>query len=152
MTTVQVRQPPRAGILFIGITRFLLILLFVYTATSKLLDWKDFQYQLHNQVFPDPIAGALAYLLPAAELITALLLTRRQTLSHGLACSLGLMLAFSIYTGLVLFHFFPRVPCSCGGVLKAMNWQVHFIFNIAYLLLTIAGTILYYKKEVRPNG
>jgi putative oxidoreductase len=115
--------------------RALLILLFVYAATAKLLDFNHFKSEMAGQPFPPAAAKALTYLLPAAELVAAGLLTAGRKAGDRLA--LALMAAFSGYTGLVLAGYFSRVPCACGGILNGLGWGAHFAFNGAFLAISI---------------
>ena len=75
----------------------LLILLYVYAASSKLLDFTAFRGQLYNQSFPHGLADVLLYVLPAAELLTAGLLYFDRTRRAGLWVSLGLLVVFTGY-------------------------------------------------------
>lgn len=117
----------------------LLILLYVYAACSKLADIAAFRGSLYNQAFPHELAGFLLYALPAAELGTVALLLFPLTERYGLLLSLFLLLAFTGYIALVLLHFFPRVPCSCGGILSHMGWKTHLVFNCLFLGINIAA-------------
>lgn len=135
----------------IDIIAFLLILLFVYTAASKLMDFDKFQGQMHNQALPHWVATTSIWTLPEIELIVAFLLIFSLTRLAGLYASLLLMVVFTGYIGLVLLHVFSRVPCSCGGVLKVMGWKVHFFFNVFFLLLSYTGIVLM-NRERRVGG
>jgi hypothetical protein len=117
----------------------LLILLFVYAASSKLSDIAEFQGQLYNQAFPHPMADILLYTLIPAELLTAGLLCFDRTQWAGLIFSTVLLAAFSGYIALVLLHFWPEIPCSCGGILRQLGWSPHLVFNLFFLLLAIAS-------------
>ncbi len=132
---------------FIEITVFLLVLLWVYTASSKLIDFHRFKAQMHNQTIPKTLADILIYTLPTIEIGTALLLLVQKTRLAGLYLSATLLLLFTGYIGLILMNYFGRVPCSCGGVLQIMNWPTHFIFNLFYLLLTIYGIYIVYRER-----
>jgi putative oxidoreductase len=132
---------------FIDITVFLLVLLWFYTASSKLIDFHRFRAQMHNQTIPKTLADILIYTLPTIEIGTALLLLFKKTRLAGLYLSATLMLLFTGYIGLILMNYFGRVPCSCGGVLQIMNWPTHFIFNLFYLLLTICGTYSVFRER-----
>ena len=119
-----------------------LVLLLFYTAAAKLLDLERFESELGNQVLPSWSLPVLLWLIPAAELaVVVLILTRRFRLA-GLFGAAALMAVFTGYMGLVLLNVFDRVPCSCGGVLKSMDFEVHFVFNLFFLLLSITGTWL----------
>jgi putative oxidoreductase len=133
--------------LIIELISFLITLLFVYTALSKLLDFPRFKQQMNGQSFPSGIATVLVWTLPAGELIVSGLLLFKETRYFGLVLSFILMTVFTGYVGLVLLGYYHRVPCSCGGVLKAMGWTVHFYFNIFFLLLSILGIYLFNKER-----
>lgn len=124
----------------------LLMLLWIYTAGSKLMDLKDFKHQIHNQVFPDYLDGLLLYLIPSVEILAAALLYFSRTRFLGLTMSLILMFCFTTYIGLALLNVYSRMPCSCGGVLKFMGWKSHFIFNLFFTCVAAVGIIFKYKS------
>lgn len=127
----------------------LLVLLFTYTALSKLLDLEAFKGQMYNQVLPRWLETGLIWTLPEAEIAAVLLLLPERSRLAGLYTSAALMLLFTGYTGLVLLHVFPRVPCSCGGVIQALGWKWHFVFNLFFLLLTLLPIYLTYRERRR---
>lgn len=124
---------------------FALILLWVYAAASKLMDWDHFKWEMRNQVLPVPLKEALIYVLPLIELITAGLLIYEKTFAAGIWSSLILLTLFTGYIGLVLGHTFRHIPCSCGGILQHMGWTEHLVFNLFFAALTIA-TILIFRR------
>ncbi|MFA6083425.1 MauE/DoxX family redox-associated membrane protein [Mucilaginibacter sp.] len=124
------------------IISFLLILLFVYTATSKLIDFNQFKGQMYNQTLPHPVETLLIWTLPEIEIVTALLLLFEKTKVYGFYLSLFLMTIFTGYIALVLLNYFGRVPCSCGGVIKALGWKMHLVFNLCFLLLSILAIFI----------
>ena len=126
---------------------FMLILLWVFTATSKLADLSEFKSQLANQSFGTSTAAVLFWFIPISELIAAFLLLFTKTRFAGLIVSFTLMLLFTGYIGLVLLGYYERVPCSCGGVLKNLSWQAHFWFNVVFLVMS--GYAVYL---IRPVG
>jgi putative oxidoreductase len=125
--------------LYDTIARSLLILLFVYAGGSKFADFDLFRSQMSNQPFPHWAGGILVYLVPVSEIVTAVLLFFDKTARRGLAWSAGIMLAFSIYTAIVLMHFFHYIPCSCGGVIQKLSWPQHLVFNLFFLGMAITG-------------
>lgn len=129
----------------------MLVLLFTYAAFSKLFTFSAFDQQLHNQSFPGWLADFLLYFLIPVEIITALLLCFKKTLTVGLLFSTVLMLAFTGYILLVLADYFSKVPCSCGGVLKSLGWKSHLIFNLVFTTLAITSLTIHLKREVRDN-
>jgi putative oxidoreductase len=120
----------------------LLILLYTYTAVSKLLVFEEFRDQMYNQALPRALATVLIWSLPAIELLTAGLLLSERTKLPGLYLSAVLMTLFTAYIGLVLLNYFGRVPCSCGGVIQALGWKLHLVFNLFFLLLTILAIMI----------
>jgi putative oxidoreductase len=107
----------------------LLVALFVYTSLGKILDPDTFRGQMYNQPLPPSIAGLLVWAVPSVEMSAVVLLSIRAFRTYGLLLSSLLLLAFTIYVGLVYFNSFDRVPCSCGGVFKNMSWGSHLDFN-----------------------
>jgi putative oxidoreductase len=136
---------------------FLLILLFVYAAVSKLLSPVDFQGELYNQTFPHWLADILLYTLIPAELLTVALLSFPRSQQAGLLLSTGLLALFSGYITLVLLRFWDRVPCSCGGILKHLTWGTHLVFNLFFLALNLAALFrrpahIASHRSTIPNG
>lgn len=129
----------------------LLVLLFIYTAFSKILDMDAFRKQMLNQPLPETLKQNLVWLVPTAEIIDSIFLIIKPTRLFGFSLAFILMLAFTIYVGLILTKTFAYVPCSCGGVLNTLSWEAHLIFNIAFTLLALAGIILERKQRLRTN-
>ena len=131
-------EKPRLTIIF-STALFLTILLWVYTASSKLIDLDVLKKQLDQQHFGTYFSAFLLYTVPLSEILAASLLCFKKTQFLGFCLSAGLMFVFTVYIGLVIFGFYDRVPCSCGGVLKQMGWRVHFWFNVFFLSITGFG-------------
>ncbi|SDF26683.1 Methylamine utilisation protein MauE [Mucilaginibacter pineti] len=125
---------------------YLLALLFLYTAFSKLIDMRHFFRAIHNQPFPRSVDPVLTVGVPLIEIIAGISLLRIKLRKFGLYLSMILMLAFTIYVGLAVFHVFKRVPCGCAGVFQAMSWPTHLIFNLLFLGMAIAGLIIESKE------
>ncbi|WP_316846450.1 MauE/DoxX family redox-associated membrane protein [Pedobacter psychrodurus] len=128
----------------------LLIILWVYTGGSKLMDFPDFKNQLHLQHFSETTAKILTIALPVSELLTAVLLARKYQ-KPGLKISLILLGIFTLYIILILSGYYIKVPCSCGGVLKFLGWRMHLLFNIFFLTINTLALYLYTKKERRQG-
>jgi MFS family permease len=125
------------------------VLLFAYTAVSKLVIYDTFVNQLSKSPYLEKYAVAVGWLIPAIELIVALLLVYRRSRLIGLFASFGLMLAFSIYIYMML-HYSHYIPCSCGGVLAQMSWEQHLVFNVVLSLLALGGIFLSVTRN-NPN-
>lgn len=124
-----------------------LILLFCYTAISKLMDVEEFRRQLANQELPGWSKDALVWLIPLSEITVSILLLFRTTRMIGLYGSALLMLLFTGYIGLVVFDFFDRTPCSCGGVLRSMTFEWHLVFNLFFLALSLLGIYMFHSQN-----
>lgn len=127
----------------------LLILLFMYTALSKLLDFTAFKNVLSRSPFIGNKAAVVALALPITEIMVALLLFIPNTRLWGFYGSAALMTIFTLYLGYMIL-FSPKLPCSCGGVLKQMTWNQHLIFNIFFLLLSLTG-LVFERKRVKQK-
>jgi hypothetical protein len=116
----------------------LYILLFVYAATSKLLDFDTFQVQLGQSPLLSAFAGWVAFGVPFLEFFIVLLLVFPKWRLIGLYAAFSLMVLFSAYI-VVILNFSSFVPCSCGGILEEMSWKQHLVFNIVFVVLAIVG-------------
>ena len=127
----------------INIVPLLLILLFAYTATAKLMAHAKTLSQLTDTGLVQPLAQIAAYAVPIAELLTAILLGFKRSRLKGLWCAFFALLFFTGYVAVILSG--SNIPCSCGGVIAAMSWKQHLYFNIFFLLLSILS--LHYHKR-----
>ncbi|QDW24256.1 MauE/DoxX family redox-associated membrane protein [Pedobacter sp. KBS0701] len=127
------------------------ILLWVYTAGSKLADFQSYKQEMNLQVFSPDFTAVLLNAIPLIEILSAILLLIKKTNQLGLVLSLLLMLAFTGYIVLIISGYFPKTPCSCGGVIKAMGWKAHLIFNIFFLSAAILSLFIKLKLEVRDK-
>jgi hypothetical protein len=129
----------------------LLILLFIYTATSKLLDFSTFRHVLSRSPLIGNKAPVVAWILPLIEILISMMLILPRTRAIGLWSSFALMLTFTGYVAWMLAYA-PQLPCSCGGVIKQMTWKQHLVFNITYTLIAFLGIWLYQRpvRTVKP--
>ncbi len=126
----------------------LLILLFIYTASSKLLDIDAFRKQMLNQPLPETLRQNLVWLVPVSEITTSIFLIFKPLRLYGFSLAFLLMLAFTLYVSLILANTFAYIPCSCGGILNTLSWEAHLIFNIVFTLLALAGVIIERKRRL----
>lgn len=124
----------------------LYILLFVYAAVSKLLDFENFQVQLGQSPLLSAFAGWVSWGVPIVEIIIALMLVFPRFRLVGLYAAFSLMVMFTAYIYIIL-HYSSFVPCSCGGVLEKMSWDQHLIFNIVFILIGAQGILLLSQKN-----
>ncbi|HUZ58725.1 MAG TPA: MauE/DoxX family redox-associated membrane protein [Hanamia sp.] len=125
----------------------LFILLFVYTALTKLIQHESFRAVLSQSPLIGINATILSWVLPILELFTATLLFFPTMRKWGFASSLILMLLFTCYiTYMILFA--RDLPCSCGGVVSAMTWTEHLIFNIFFTALSAIGLRFTFRNKL----
>ena len=116
----------------------LFILLFVYTAVSKWMDYTSFENTLRQSPLIGSFAPVAAWLLPLLELGIAGLLFFASTRKEGFYAAGSLLILFTGYIGYMLL-FSHHLPCSCGGVLKYLSWRSHLLFNLGWILLAAAS-------------
>lgn len=129
---------------------FLLILLFTYAAVSKLYEHAAFIKQLAAFPVLKDFPVVFAWFVPMTEIVVVALLFVPAWQKKGLYGAAILLGVFTLF--LVLMKFFARqLPCSCGGIISALNWNQHIGFNIFFLAVAIAGLKLMHK-EAHANG
>jgi uncharacterized membrane protein YphA (DoxX/SURF4 family) len=134
----------------IEIICLLYVLLFVYAATSKLLDFQHFKIELGQSPLLSAFAEWVAVLVPAAEYITCLLLIIPRFRLIGIFFAYGLMVMFTAYIFIIL-NYTSFVPCSCGGVLEKLDWKSHMFFNLIFVVLGVLGILLYKRSGKTSN-
>lgn len=122
----------------------LLILLFAYTAFSKLLAFGKFRSVLKEAPFIANYAAVIAVLIPAVELMIVLLLLLPRARKTGLVAAASLLLVFTAYLAFMILTD-PNLPCSCGGVVQQLSWKQHIAFNIFFIVLGI--TAIYFQSN-----
>lgn len=125
----------------------LFILLFLYTAISKILDHHEFRIQLGQSPLLSSFSDYAAWLVPAIELMVSLMLIFKRSRLAGLYASFALMTMFSAYI-ISITRFTGFIPCSCGGVLQNMSWNTHLIFNLSFITLGFIGILLYEPPRI----
>lgn len=128
--------------ILIIIVSILLIILWLYSALTKLGDFKKFKQSMLSQIFPKWMSRVLVYTLPLVELSIAILLLFPHTRLIGMYTSLLLMLSFTLYVGGAVYHIYGNYPCACGGLFTKLGWSKHFHLNIGLTLLALIGVIL----------
>ncbi len=131
----------------IEIIAALLVLLFLYASFSKLLGFTAFVDEINNQPFPNWMTPYLAVIIPASEILISLMLLFDRTRTIGFIAAAVVLFLFTLYAALVLFHVFDYIPCTCGGMLKKLNWWQNMLFTLTFLILSIAGISLNTKKR-----
>lgn len=140
----------RRQFIIIEIISSLLILLFVYTGINKLISINTLKSVLKDYPLIGNIPWLFAWALPITELIVALLLFLPRTRLWGLYASLVLLSSFSLYLSYMLI-FTSKLPCTCGGMLEKLTWPQHFIVNMFFILLSLAGILLILKSTKKQK-
>lgn len=123
-----------------------LILLFLYTALSKL--WEHGKFKAVLQVSPllSPYATALSWIVPVTEVALVILLVSPVTRRVGFTCSAILLAVFTLYL-VYMMLFTPDRPCSCGGVIEQLSWVGHIALNLVMMALAICCTQISRKMD-----
>ena len=137
--------------LFLETVCLLYVLLFVYAAVSKLLDFENFQIQLGQSPLLSAFAGWVSWLVPMIELIIVLFLLFPKWRAIALFAAFSLMIMFTTYIFIIL-NYSSFVPCSCGGILEKMGWTEHLIFNIFFVGLAVLGLVLEKQQNYNWTG
>ena len=137
--------------ILVPVTGYLYILLFVYAAVSKLLDYENFTVQLAQSPLLSAYAGLVAPSVIGLELLLSMLLMLKKTRLTGMYASFFLMVSFTVYIYLIL-NYSDFVPCSCGGIIEKMNWTQHMVFNIFFVMLALVAIVLLEKGKATPTG
>lgn len=132
--------------ILVKFTAYFFILLFIYAAVSKLMDFEAFQVQLAQSPLLSAYAGAISYAVIIVEIILAVMLCLSKTRLIGLYASFGLMVSFTVYIYLIL-NFSDFVPCSCGGILEKLGWTEHLIFNIVCVILALVSIFIMERQK-----
>jgi uncharacterized membrane protein YphA (DoxX/SURF4 family) len=128
----------------IDIVSALFVVLFIYAALMKLMDYDKFRLQIGQSPVLTAFAGTMVWLVPAIEVVIAMLLMTKRFRLAGLYASFSLMVMFTAYI-VVITRFSEYVPCSCGGVLEKLSWDEHLVFNIGCVLLSAVAIVVYPK-------
>lgn len=131
--------------------RFLLIALFIYAGSSKLFEVGIFKAQMmKSPLLPASFIPFLAYAIPLFEIALSVLLASKNLYRMALLFSFFLMLLFSLYLiALNVFFSEADIPCSCGGILGHLTYEVHIIFNLCFTILSLVGFI--FSKQGQPR-
>lgn len=136
----------RTKTIFVQLTVYFFILLFVYAASSKLMDFQKFQTQLEQVFRSSTYAISISYIVIITELLIVGFLCYKKTRKTGLYFSLALMIVFTGYVFIIL-NFRDHLPCSCGGILEKMGWTEHLYFNITSVILAGGALLALYKQQ-----
>ncbi|MCW3090006.1 MAG: hypothetical protein JWP81_1075 [Ferruginibacter sp.] len=132
-------------VLITDIISAIILLLMLYAALSKLLQYQQFRATLSAAPVLKSFAALLAWLIPVTEIITAILLFFPSTRLRGLQAGFLLVSTFTVYLSVMVLAT-RELPCNCGGIISGMSWPQHIVFNIFFTILTGSGILVYEKR------
>lgn len=135
---------PQIRNIIVEVICMLFVLLFVYAAVSKILDFESFRVQLGQSPLLSIYAGWMSWLVIIVEIFISISLIFPKLRTAGLWASFNLMVMFTVYIFIIL-NYSSYVPCSCGGILEKMGWEAHLVFNILFTFLALLAIML--EKE-----
>ncbi|WP_121667549.1 MauE/DoxX family redox-associated membrane protein [Mesonia aquimarina] len=130
--------------LIVRIVSYLFVLLFVYAAVSKMIDFEVFRSQLSQSPLLTNYSSLLVFIIPFIEILIAIALLLPKLQYFALYASGILMLLFSLYIVAIL-NFSPSIPCSCGGILENLGWEQHLYVNLIFVVLAFTASFLHQK-------
>ena len=130
----------------------LVLLLFSYTASSKLLDYSKFVFQMSLAPVPfmKTLAPWLGWLVPMSEAMVVIGLLFDKLRLIALYSAVYLLLVFEIYI-LLMLNSGLKLPCTCGGIISQMSWTTHLLFNAAFIIITIIPIVDIQKNKAISN-
>jgi hypothetical protein len=126
------------------------ILLFVYTAITKIVNFYSLSYVVSKTPFFGHWSNLIAGGIPVTELVVSTMLFFPRWRTAGLLGALMIMSMFTFYI-LYMMAFARELPCACGGVISAMGWKWHLVFNVACTGFAFAGWQLSRRKVFISN-
>ena len=131
---------------------FLLIALLLYAGISRLLELKTFTDDINNQPLPNQLTPLFVYGIPAWQLLTAITLMFEKTRLVGFWAALAIMTLYATYNILILSNYFGRIPCTCGGMIRHMDWKPHLVFSLFFAGISLAGILLKRKHALKARA
>ncbi len=134
---------------------WLCILLFLYAAADKWINFQVFKIQLGKSPLLTGFADLVAFSVPSAELLICGMIFNEKTRLAGLYGFFFMMILFTCYL-FVLINYSYFIPCNCASILQGLSHQSHMIFNLFYAGMAVYGVMLIEKihktrKEFKPG-
>ena len=122
---------------------YFFILLFTYAGLRKLIDLEMFVKEIWGfALFGSMRMVRMGFvLLSCAELIVALMLTIPRTRQLGIYGAFVLMVTINILF-FIMQQYAKVIPLYFGGIIPAISFIAHFIFNMAVLFVALIGVLL----------
>lgn len=131
----------------IDVICFLISVVFIYAGVFKLFDNYNFVLQLYKSpLLPEFAIVPISIFFPLVEILTGIFIFFEKYKRIALYSSLVLYTLFTAYL-IILNLFFIDIPCSCGGILGKMSYEIHIIFNVFFLIITIIALNIHEKSK-----
>jgi NADH:ubiquinone oxidoreductase subunit 4 (subunit M) len=135
----------------VNIINALFILLFTYTALSKISGYTKFRFVLGMAPLVRNYTTWIAAIIPATELIIAALIFIPATAKKGLIAGISLLIVFTVYLVYMILTD-PNLPCSCGGVIQQLSWKQHIVFNMFFIAAGTVGIYMHRESLKKPKN
>lgn len=142
--------------IFLTTITALLILLFLYIAVTKMLNYNMFRHILSVS----PLIGSGSTVVALSLLIImiwiSILLLMPATRLWGMYGAATVMLVITLYLGYVIY-FTVRENYPFSGVIRprmgifGLTWKQFFAFDIFFLLLSLLGILLQIRWTVKEK-
>jgi hypothetical protein len=121
------------------IGRFVLGLVFGTSCIPKLLSPQEFRLRVADyKLLPDGLAALAAWVISAAELLTALALILGAAMPIAASVSALLLIAFSSGVAANLIRG-RRVDCGCGLATRLLSWRVVLRNAVLFALAVVVA-------------
>lgn len=127
------------------------MLLLVYAAMNKGLDFENFQVELAQSPLLSAFASWISWTVLIIEFGIAIFLLFRKTRIKALYAGFCLMSMFTAYI-FIMLNYSSFLPCSCGGILEKMSWKQHLIFNLFFVALGATALLLDYRLRTKTDA
>ena len=119
----------------------LLAALFAYAAIYKLITFTNFSIQLDKVTYISGYSTLIAFLIPALELLVAVLLFRPLSRLAGLFGAFFLINIYTVYL-LAMLNKGHQMSCDCGELWAWLTLGQHLILNLVMIVLSSVAVIL----------
>ncbi|QDW27247.1 hypothetical protein FFJ24_021415 [Pedobacter sp. KBS0701] len=128
-------------VFFINIVSILTVFLLMYAAMNKLIEHDKFRTQIGQSPLLTDFKGFIVWVVPLIELGIVFLFFSEERRLLALYLSWGLMVIFSAYI-FCITRFTENIPCSCGGILDKISWELHLKFNLCFVIIIMIAIFL----------
>jgi hypothetical protein len=120
----------------------ILIFIFIYSSLQKIIDFENFTSIISKSpLIPTGISKQIGFIVIVIEILIVFLFFIKRFRLAAFLLSFFLLILFEGYIILMVLYS-PYLPCSCGGFIEQLSWTQHIFFNLALMVLSIAGYLI----------